>query len=186
MLTAPAENGHDPLDLHGCGAVFEQPEGREIIPLVLLGGERKHLAPRISVWACADPRQSGNANTTCDVQPNRMAFIAMNSALALLEFDGRARQVPMHNGMAPGMKIQTLLTYRGRGEQERPKRRVEGGSHRVEPADGAVGLLDLSKPQRMPASEMYCIQIVSACAAAAPVRALRSTPDEGSTTHEPP
>ena len=66
-----------------------------------------------------------------DVAPDSMALVAVDAALALHKVDRIARQVPVHQAMAPGMKIQPLLPDRGAGEHEGPERAVERGANHV-------------------------------------------------------
>ena len=68
---------------------------------------------------------------SCNVAPDSMSFVAVDAAFALLEMDRIARQVPVHQAMTPGVKVQSLLPDRGAGEQEGPERAVEGGANQV-------------------------------------------------------
>ena len=60
-----------------------------------------------------------------------MALVPVNAAFALLQIGWIARQVPMHQAMAPGIEVQSFLAGRGAGEQEGPERAVEGGANHV-------------------------------------------------------
>ncbi len=59
-----------------------------------------------------------------------MAFVAVDSALALLQVDRVGGQVPVDHGVTVEMEVETLLTDRGGGQHEGPKRGVEGPPHR--------------------------------------------------------
>ena len=60
-----------------------------------------------------------------------MALVAVNAGLALFEVDRLARQVPVNQAMAPGVKVQPLLADRGAGEHQGAERAVEGGANHV-------------------------------------------------------
>jgi hypothetical protein len=47
-----------------------------------------------------------------DVLADRVAFVPMHAALALLKIDGIRRQVPVHGGVAVQVEVQTLLAHR--------------------------------------------------------------------------
>src|SRR3954453_20503466 len=82
-----------------------------------------------------------------------MPLVPSDATFALLGFNRRPRQAPVHDRMAPRMKIQPLLAD-GRGsEDEWPERRIERGADSVQPAHRAVCFLDLGKTHRMPTAQ---------------------------------
>ena len=63
------------------------------------------------------------------VLAHRVPLVAVDAALALLEVDRVGGQVPVDDGVAVGVEVETLLPDRGGRQDERPERRVEGGAH---------------------------------------------------------
>ena len=54
-------------------------------------------------------RERGLAMGTCNIAPDGMALVAVDAAFALLGVDRIAWQVPVHQAMAPGVKVQSFL-----------------------------------------------------------------------------
>ena len=62
----------------------------------------------------------------CNVAANCMALVAMDSAFSLLEVDRVCGEVPVNDGMAVQVEIESFLANGCCGEDEGPKWRVEG------------------------------------------------------------
>ena len=45
-----------------------------------------------------------------NVAPDGMSLVAVDATFTLLEVDRIARQVPVHQAMAPGVKVQAFLS----------------------------------------------------------------------------
>ena len=87
-----------------------------------------------------------------DVLADRVPLVAVHPALTLLEIDGVAGQVPMHDGMAPPVEIDPLLPDGSRRQHERPERRVERRPDLGQPGF-LVAALRAAEPQGVPAGE---------------------------------
>ena len=94
----------------------------------------------------------------------------MDAAFALLQIDGIRRQIPVHDGVAPSVEVESFLTDRRRSENERAKRRVEGGAHYVDTGKGLVAVvLELAEAQREPAADVEVVPREPAPAVLKPV-----------------
>jgi len=99
------------------------------------------IRPRMGVGQvkCLGPETvTGSPRCQCrfapvlgDVAADGMAFVTVDAALALLEINRVSGQVPVHQSMAPWMKVQALLANGRAGEDEGTKWAVEGRAHRV-------------------------------------------------------
>ena len=93
-------------------------------------------------------RPIGGSHVFADGVP----FVAVHPALALLEINGVAGKVPMHDGVTPPVKIDALLPDGSSRKNERPERRVERCPDLGEPGF-LVASLRAAKPQSVPAGE---------------------------------
>ena len=92
-------------------------------------GAFKNQSPEI---VAGSPRlKRGLAVGGSHVAPDGMSLVAVNAALALFKIDRIARQVPVGQPMAPGVKIQPLLSDRGAGKHQGPERAVERSANHV-------------------------------------------------------
>src|SRR5690606_3511809 len=68
-----------------------------------------------------------------DVLSDRMTLEPVDPAFSLLQIHRAPGQAPMDDGMPVEVETESLLPYRGRGEDERPERRVERMADMVHP-----------------------------------------------------
>ena len=95
-------------------------------------GPLEESAPRV---AAAGPPlgEQVRAEGRGDVPADGVALVAVDAPLALLEVDGVGGQVPVDDGVAPEMEVQSLLPDRRGGHHEGPERRVERSGERLGP-----------------------------------------------------
>ena len=65
------------------------------------------------------------------VEPDGMVLVAMHASFALFKIDGVRWQVPMHQAVAIGVKIESFLTDGRGGENKGAKWRIKGLSYGV-------------------------------------------------------
>src|SRR5215216_884296 len=86
---------------------------------------RKHTFP----WITSHLRNCLTAMSLRQILAHSVTLVPVNASFTLLEIDRIRRQIPVHNGMAVMMKIQTFLAHRCCCQYEGPKWRVERLAH---------------------------------------------------------
>lgn len=87
-----------------------------------------------------------------DVVPNGVSLETVDPPFPLLEIDWIPGKIPVVDPIAIGVKIQTFLAYRGRGQNEGSERRIEGIPHASQPDCSAFIILVLSQTHGKPAT----------------------------------
>ena len=108
------------------------PSGNEV---VLTVGARRllgKLEDRVPEIVANTPGPYGVSSVACsDVAANGVPLVSVNTTFPLFQVDGIAREVPVNEAVAPGMKVESLLPDGRAGEDEGAKRAVERVPHRV-------------------------------------------------------
>ena len=92
-----------------------------------------------------------------DVAADGVALVSVHAALALLQVDRVAREVPVDEAVAPRMEVEPFLPDRRAGQHEGAERAIEGGSDDILADVAAVVGSSLPEAQRKHRADTYCV-----------------------------